>query len=161
LTTYATTNFRNKILQFGNKKYSKYYSCIQNKLYDKLSGFQKNGASGDQLISESEVYGFKARMASCTTNGSSYGFRLIVVENRLTKTFYLLDIYPKYGPLSDNGKINVDSKKAMALLQEAIYEKENSLLLELRMEKTNKVSLEFCEVEPEVRAEYIPQDEEE
>lgn len=96
-------------------------------------------------------------MSSCTTNGSSYGFRLIVIESKSTNSIYLLDVYPKFGPLSDNGKVNVDSKMAFTLLEDALFEKQNNILLKVIIEKSN---LKFEEITIDKVASSISDEEE-
>lgn len=123
MTIYCTDYFLEKYTTLTAKKYRKHYACFTSKLSKKLKDIPQKGITGDILVTYENVKCLKTRLTSCTNNGSSYGFRIIIVENRQTKAYYLLDAYPKYGTLSENASINVDSKQAANLLEQAAQQK--------------------------------------
>jgi mRNA-degrading endonuclease RelE of RelBE toxin-antitoxin system len=138
---FSTERFRQsfvKLISIENK-----YGCISNHLYAELSnktddvlfeiGFRLNGNHPIARL-------IKIRIKSCGGKAKSEGFRLIAFVNKNENKFYLLDIYPKLGPLA---KSNMKTEERKECLIELKNEKINKSLFEVVFDnKTKKIRIQ-------------------
>lgn len=149
---YTTTSFKRKYDKL--RRINKHYACISERLSDFLFARELT-PRGDLLrrneTTKAEVY--KARLKSCTKNGKSYGFRIAYLV--LPDYVILLEIYPKWGPKAAD---DITPEGVSYLLAEALGEKEDSTLLELKINEKKKIVFQE-QIEEEALIE--PTDEEE
>ena len=141
----ATERFRQSFIKLGSIENK--YGCISNHLYAELSnktddilfevGFRLNRNHPVARL-------LKIRIKSCGSNAKSEGFRLIAFVNKNENKFYLLDIYPKLGPLAKSNMKTEERKECLIELKNEI--KTNSLL-EIVFDKRNeRISLNKSQI---------------
>lgn len=128
-------------------KNKKIYPCFEDNF---IKEFSKDKPYSHFLFTVGNLNFYKLRLQSCT-GGKSYGFRIGVIEDQLTKIKYFVAAYPKYGKLSGR---NLDTTEFGNLLEQLKIQKDASEVMKLIF-KNKKI--EFIEVRDNV----LQQDEEE
>lgn len=133
---FATNRFNDSIKKLSAKK--KHYGCVLAHIYKKFNnatdeeqfetGYRLNG-------NHSVVRLMKVRILSCGGNAKSEGFRLIVFVHKNENNYYLLDIYPKTGPLN---KSNMKKAERKLCLDELLTEQKNNKLYKVNFDVTKK-----------------------
>lgn len=133
---FATNRFNESIGKLLAKK--KHYDCILPNIYKRFidKSDEELFEDGYRLNANHPIVRqMKIRVLSCGGNAKSEGFRLIVFVHKTDKKYYLLDVYPKTGPLN---KSNMKKDERKLCLEELLAEKKNNTLFTITFDNKKK-----------------------